>query len=709
MPKVQVDMSGRQRMILDARPDRIDFKDRSYQPPLRSLPAQYPEADQIDDYFGHYVQDGMVLDQGEEGACVGFGLAAMINYLNWRTYKLAELAGETPPEKPKRVSPRMLYDNARLYDEWEGEDYSGSSCRGGMKGWHRHGVCSEDLFRYEPGTFHRPSPDFLEDAAQRPLGSYYRIEHRSIADMQAAIHEVGAVFASAAVHAGWWSRHVEKVTSDVTDAVIIQGNQSTNGGHAFAIVGYCQEGFYIQNSWGEDWGYKGFGILPYDDWVRNGWDAWVAAIGAPTRVYRINSDTNGNPHSVVSIPRAIGRLVGRTQVAMPWTDLEALRHSIVTGNDGALLRRLPGAKDAEDNLRYVMDEVIRPALKNGRKLAIYVHGGINGEEAGIRRATALGPWLQANGIEPLFIIWKTGLLESLGYIAEDLANRVLKEIGILRSRGIGERIIKTLKDRRDMTFEQLARRLGARAIWVQIKQNAEASAMHSGGLKLLSRYIREFCDDEEIPDFKVHLIGHSAGSILIGHMIRDFAETLVHRKDQLEGLVGTLSLYAPACTVPFANKHFGQFGFEKGSIGQNAMMIHNLTDGLERDDFVRNENVYSKSVLYLVSRALEDDHKTPILGMEKSWGEHAKKALEEDFYLDKFKDDLETWDKYTRDYKVSVQHYDKRETLVRRDPEAYIPTAHGSFDNDIEIVENSVQRILGVTALKAPIMDLSVD
>lgn len=35
----------------------------------------------------------------------------------------------------------MLYELARRYDEWPGEGYEGSSARGAMKGWVRHGVC----------------------------------------------------------------------------------------------------------------------------------------------------------------------------------------------------------------------------------------------------------------------------------------------------------------------------------------------------------------------------------------------------------------------------------------------------------------------------------------------------------------------------------------------------------------------------------------
>ena len=80
----------------DARPDRIDLRDREYQPPLISLPEQYPPAEFIQSYFPDYAkQSELILDQGLEGACTGFGLAAVINYLNWKktitAFELGEL------------------------------------------------------------------------------------------------------------------------------------------------------------------------------------------------------------------------------------------------------------------------------------------------------------------------------------------------------------------------------------------------------------------------------------------------------------------------------------------------------------------------------------------------------------------------------------------------------------------------------------------
>ena len=70
------------------------------------------------------------------------------------------------------VSPRMLYDMARRYDEWPGEKYSGSSARGAMKGWHKHGVCSRAHWTYdrkaEPQN-RRLFPRRFEDALRKSL------------------------------------------------------------------------------------------------------------------------------------------------------------------------------------------------------------------------------------------------------------------------------------------------------------------------------------------------------------------------------------------------------------------------------------------------------------------------------------------------------------------------------------------------------------
>ena len=70
--------------------------------------------------------------------------------------------------------------------------------------------------------------------------------------MHAAIAEVGILTASALVHEGW---------DDVGDDGTIEPGGRVLGGHAFAIVAYDEHGFWIQNSWGADWGRSGFARL----------------------------------------------------------------------------------------------------------------------------------------------------------------------------------------------------------------------------------------------------------------------------------------------------------------------------------------------------------------------------------------------------------------------------------------------------------------
>ena len=132
----------------------------------------------------------------KSGACGGFGLAAVIDYLNQLRHRDGII------DHFEKVSSRMLYEMGKRHDRWPGEAYEGSSARGAMKGWHKHGVCGEDDWPYSAGSAGSLTTLRQQRALANPLGAYYRILP-SRTDMQAALNEVGAVFATAYVHAGW--------------------------------------------------------------------------------------------------------------------------------------------------------------------------------------------------------------------------------------------------------------------------------------------------------------------------------------------------------------------------------------------------------------------------------------------------------------------------------------------------------------------------
>lgn len=651
--------------VLDVAPDRVDLRDLPYRPPLVPLPDRWPPAELVARHLEAYCADGMILDQGREGACTGYGLAACINFLYWSRW-VAD--GRPPEKKPLRVSPKMLYELARLYDEWPGDEYEGSSCRGAMKGWHKHGVCAEDLWPREG----RPDPRWAEDAAERPLGAYYRIDRSQLGDLQAAIREVGAVYVSAMVHTGWRLGPTPELP------LIPWARQRVEGGHAFALVGYERRGFIVQNSWGEGWGYRGFAIFGYDDWLANGMDAWVAVTGAPI----------ARKGTVTLAPASIGRslqaragLAGRRPALDDprWDEARARRHTLVLGNDGRPLRRQPDATSPADEVDLLCRRLPSNGLAEleGSKLLIYAHGGLNSEEAAVRRAQVLGPLFLRNGIWPIFVAWRSGVGETLLAQVEDIGGEVLEGLGLRAGRVSLERFKEKLGEIRDRSIEWLAGNGIPRALWSEMKENAAAASEPRAGLALAAEALGRLRASRA--DLELHLAGHSAGSILLGRFCSPLAER--------ELRIASLQLFAPACTMDFAARTFGAAlgRGRRAVLDRRSLAIWVLSDPNERRDSV---GPYGKSLLYLVSRALERPLRAPLLGLEAAWDPSAAPEREPVDLDDPGRLRwLELWGDGPPPEVI-------REPRLSTGPTS-IPAGHGAFDNSVEVVNAALRAILG--------------
>ncbi|MFT7776888.1 C1 family peptidase [Roseateles sp.] len=714
---------------LDARPDRLDLRDLVYRAPLRSLPPRWPLDADLKRLLPAYVKAGRILNQGNEGACTGFGLACVTNYLYW----LRHLAAPRSRALPEMVSPRMFYELAKLYDEWPGQDYEGSSCRGALKGWHKHGVCSSTLWPYPldkdgAGVFERPAAGWDDDATTRALGVYYRVDKKSVVDMQAAIYEIGAIYVSGDVHDGW-TLDESAMPSSHDKLPRIERVARKSGGHAFALVGYNERGFVVQNSWGTGWGASGFAILSYEDWVTNGTDAWAVALGVPQDLSDIKSRQPPAAKAAKSVKRAraaggfrvmAGRGLSDVGATLrvddnprddPWpfnhvfahkpyqplrTD-EAYTHTLVSGNDGQLMSTdfTRARSDREGLAREIVVE--RPAawFKTSKdkvvKLAIYAHGGLNNEGSSIQRIRVLAPYFTANGIYPLFFTWKTGPGETLKDILEDLKHRVVDSAD--RSAGWLDRLRDAAAEAKDRAIEAVGRQF-ARGIWSEMRENAEGGATADHVLDLAARMLRELRDELATNGrtLEIHLIGHSAGSILLGHLLGRLGGADIVQ-------LASCELYAAACSSGFAVQRYGA-AHRAGVLPLAALRLHVLTDANERADGLPSaeRDIYGKSLLYLVSRALDDIRKQPLLGMERALVE-PDQAWVDDQWAAPPNADVAAWLKIWPAGELLNRVASPKVRTTKTGDQ--IDASHGSFDNNIDILTGTLERIRG-GALVAP-------
>jgi hypothetical protein len=159
---------------------------------------------------------------------------------------------------------------------------------------------------------------------------------------------------------------------------------------------------------------------------------------------------------------------------------------------------------------------------------------------------------------------------------------------------------------------------------------------------------------------KIHLAGHSTGAVLLGH--------LLHALDVLElpGLISSCSLMAPACSIDFYKEHYeprlAGMTNDMAKVKLPALTIYNLSKKLELDDNV--VFVYRKSLLWVVSRALERQIKKPLLGMQI----YSKKLSSHPG--------------------LSINYSNGKKGVSSS-------TSHGGFDNDVGTMNNIMKQILG--------------
>lgn len=575
-------------VFFNLRKDPVDFRDRYYEPrPADVPPEAVPNRTLLN-----------VRDQGEgTDKCTAHALAAVIDYANRRR------APARDSKLPEPVSVRMMFEMARHFDEMPANATEGSSLRGALKGLFHNGVCSERLAPDQPARW-RLTIEAAEEARGTSLGAFFRLRH-VLYDYHAALHEAGAIAVSAMLHPGW-----EQARSGGRNATIGPGKPPSKAeAHAFAIVGYTPDGFWIQNSYGAEWGDQGLAIWPYEDWSRNVLDAWVLWLAVPSRkAFRLVGGHVGLQ----------GRTPFRARASVP--RLEITGHYLHF-EDGDFVRTGPyhnSLDTVKETARLLRDE--DPRRKDGPRydhLLLMIDSGLDSIEDMAARAAVLTPVYKAQRIYPVFVFWHSDMLARVMELLEGHVPRARERAGDVDA--YVDHLLEVFMAQHARAVWQSASWEAARLAYSEDGRRfdaARADAPHIDfpkaewrgeawkALEILVEAARH--RSEGAAPMRLHLAAHGAGVFLLGHLVaRAMSGGASMDTTSIADAIGTVSLLAPACPDSFLQAAFEplQGAFAENGDAEPTTTIYALNSDREAQDRV---GPYGRSFLHLIKGAFAE-------------------------------------------------------------------------------------------------------
>ncbi len=220
-------------------PDHRDFFYSAIAPKLATLP---PKVDMRS-------KCSPIEDQGRLGSCTANALVGALEFLELKDG--AQFVD---------LSRLFVYYNERVIEDTVDQD-SGAFIRDGIKSLAKQGVCPESEWPYRISKFRKkPSRTCYRTAKKHRILSYHRIS--AVDEMRSCLAEGFPFVFGFTVYDAFESAAVAK-----SGVLNMPGpKENVAGGHAVMAVGYddAARRFVIRNSWGSDWGQKGYFTMPYD-------------------------------------------------------------------------------------------------------------------------------------------------------------------------------------------------------------------------------------------------------------------------------------------------------------------------------------------------------------------------------------------------------------------------------------------------------------
>jgi hypothetical protein len=283
-------------------------------------------------------------------------------------------------------------------------------------------------------------------------------------------------------------------------------------------------------------------------------------------------------------------------------------HQVFLGNDGVLLGPRRGVTGHEHMRRVILEVAPREGPKG---FVLVAHGALVSRKQAELRVKRYRKLFLPHGLYPIVLTWNSDLLSTFRNILTEKvgqARRVARRVaGLLRKVGPASMFGAPTGLASRMT------RLGG--VWSELKENAMgATTSEGGGAALLAQYLaRERLGN---PALQIHLVGHSAGTILLAPFVQLLTTPGVIRRGPLQGRRGhglrlqLVELRGGAAKAELFEDMILP-ALRAGRIQRLALV--NLRDRWERED----DEVpgYDRSILYLVRQTLEKG-KPALIGLQ---------------------------------------------------------------------------------------------
>jgi C1A family cysteine protease/fibronectin type 3 domain-containing protein len=196
-------------------------------------------------------------NQGQQGSCVGWATS----YANKSYLEFIERKGKVDWNYTldnSKLNLSTIFSPSFIYNQINGGNDNGSSIFDAMTLMVSKGAVPWDKFPYDEKNFRKqPSKDVMSLASKFKSKEFKKVRTTNVNEIKALLAEGKPVTVGVLVDEGFNRLRNKDVYS--------KASGQTLGGHAITIVGYNDSNKTLKfiNSWGTNWGDKGYGYIDY--------------------------------------------------------------------------------------------------------------------------------------------------------------------------------------------------------------------------------------------------------------------------------------------------------------------------------------------------------------------------------------------------------------------------------------------------------------